>query len=164
MAGLRSDGLSPVRNVFWSAPGYLTIGLFQMQAVTQDATNTYIQTNEVGGFPALASPIFYRTHPASQFTCDACTGDPAVVATNVQSGATPLAPLGHLFASELSHPPRPRATSAVLSCAASSLALRSTSRRPTLASGPAILRPTGQFHHLHDQAIGLEAVRLVAHY
>ena len=72
----------------------MTIGSFKVQALTQDTTNTYIQTNEAGGFPTLASPIFYRIHPSSQFTCDACTGDPAAVATNVQSGAMPLAPLG----------------------------------------------------------------------
>ena len=43
----------PGTTVFWAAPGYLTIGSFQLQAVKQDATNTYVQTNAPGGFPSI---------------------------------------------------------------------------------------------------------------
>lgn len=91
---------SPVRaNLFYQvgSGGYGdTIGLIQAQAITQDPTNTYIQTNEVGGFPTWTSTTLtgLRGHPASQWTCDSCTGNFSLVATNIQNGATPLAPLG----------------------------------------------------------------------
>lgn len=84
----------PNGNVFWSATGFTTAGLFNVQAISQDPTNTLVQTNEAGGFPALTNITPARPHPAPQFTCDTCTGDPELVATSVQAGATPLAPLG----------------------------------------------------------------------
>jgi len=84
---------APGANIFWAAPGFLTTGLFQSQAITQDATNTYIQTNEAGGFPAITGTPQFRTSAVPQFTCDACTGDPTLVATNIQSGATAATPL-----------------------------------------------------------------------
>ena len=65
----------PGANIFYAAPGYKSIGLFQARAITQDATNTYIRTNEVGGFPTIASPIQFISIGSAQFTCDACTGD-----------------------------------------------------------------------------------------
>jgi hypothetical protein len=135
----------PGTNVFWSAPGYFTVGLFQVRALTQDATNTYIHTNEAGGFPAVAGPIIYRTQPSSQFTCDACTGDPAAVATNVQSGATPLAPLG-TYSKRTFTPTSAQGNlgSLVVRGRLASLSINVT--QAYTGSGPAVLRPTGQFH------------------
>lgn len=84
----------PGGNVFWTASGYLTTGLFRSQTLTQDPTFTHVQTNEAGTFPTIGTNIpQLRTHPAPQWTCDACTGAVAIVATNIQNGATPLAPL-----------------------------------------------------------------------
>lgn len=136
----------PGTKIYWSAPGYLTIGLFQIQAVTQDATNTYIQTNEAGGFPALASPIFYRTHPSSHFTCDACTGDPAAVATNIQSGATPLAPLA-TYSRRSYAPTGPSKNLGSLFVKGKLVSLTINVTQAYTGTGPAILNPTGESHN-----------------
>lgn len=85
----------PGGNIYWGATGYLTTGLFQGQLITQDPTDTFIQTNEAGTFPTIGTNIpQFRPHPAPQWTCDACTGDTDIVSTNIQNGATALAPLG----------------------------------------------------------------------
>src|SRR6185369_9170048 len=136
----------PGTNVFWTAPGYSTIGLFKVQALTQDATRTYIQTNGAGGFPTLASPIFYRIHPSSQFTCDACTGDPAAVATNVQSGATPLAPLG-TYSRRSYAPTSPSKNLGSLVVKGKLVSLTINVTQPYTGPGSAILNPTGEFHN-----------------
>lgn len=136
----------PGTNVYWSARGYLTIGLFQVQDVTQDETNTYIHTNEVGGFPALASPIFYRTHPASQFTCDACTGDPAAVATSVQAGATPLGPLA-TYSRRSYAPTGPSKNLGSLFVKGKLVSLTINVTQAYTGAGPAVLNPTGESHN-----------------
>jgi hypothetical protein len=74
------------------------------QTVQWGTANINVQTNQAGGFPDTTllgggTVTFTRNgtrNPlgAQQFTCDACTGDPALVAMNIQNGATPLAPLG----------------------------------------------------------------------
>lgn len=75
------------------------IGLFNGSAITDGVTDSSVQTNEVGGFPSFTSLSGATccanliSHPAPQFTCDNCTGAPALVATNIQRGATPLAPM-----------------------------------------------------------------------
>ena len=136
----------PGANVFWTAPGYLTIGLFKVQSLTQDATNTYVHTNEAGGFPTLAGPIFYRTHPSSQFTCDACTGDPALVATNIQSGATPLAPLA-TYSRRSYAPTSPSKNLGSLVVRGKLVSLTINVTQAYTGSGSAILNPTGEFHN-----------------
>lgn len=136
----------PGTSIFWSAPGYLTIGMFRVLALTQDATNTYVQTSEKGGFPTLASPIFYRTPSSSQFTCDACTGDPALVATNIQSGATRLAPLGtYSRRSYAPTSPSKNLGSIVVKGKLASLTINVT--QAYTGAGSAILNPTGEFHN-----------------
>lgn len=137
----------PGTTIFWTAPGYLTIGRFQVHALTQDASNTYIQTNEAGGFPTLASPIFYRTHPSPQFTCDGCTGDPAAVATNLQSGATPLAPLA-TFSKRTFTPTSAQGNLGNLVARGKLVSLTINVTQAYTGSGSAVLRPTGQFHNL----------------
>lgn len=136
----------PGTNVFWSAQGYLTIGLFQVQSLTQDASNTYIQTNEAGGFPTLASPIFYRTLSSSKFTCDACTGDPALVATSIQSGATPLAPLA-TYSRRNYAPTGPSKNLGSLIVKGKLVSLTINVTQAYTGPGPAILNPTGEFHN-----------------
>lgn len=85
----------PGNNIYLYTSGYTTVGLLQSGAQTQDATNVYTQTSEAGGFPGIAgySPQWI-VHPAPQFTCDACTGDPELVGINIQNGAAALAALG----------------------------------------------------------------------
>jgi len=134
----------PGTNVFWSAPGYMTIGLFQVQELTQDATNTYIRTNETSGFPTLTSPIAYRTHSATQFTCDACTGDPALVATNIQSGATPLAPLA-TYSRRSYAPTAPSKNLGSLIVKGRLVSLTINVTQAYTGPGPAILNPTDEF-------------------
>jgi hypothetical protein len=136
----------PGTNIFWAAPGYLTIGLFQVRALTQDATNTYIHTNDESGFPALAGPIFYRTHPSSHFTCDACTGDPALVATNLQSGAPPLAPLATYSRRNFS-PTGPSKNLGSLAVKGKLVSLTINVTKAYTGAGSAILNPTGEFHN-----------------
>jgi len=86
----------PGGNVYYRINSALaTVGLFQSTAITQDPTNTFTQTNEAGGFPTYSGYAGrMETHPAPRFTCDSCTGDATLVATNIQKGATALAPLG----------------------------------------------------------------------
>ena len=137
----------PGTNVFWTVPGYLTIGLFQIRDVTQDATNTYIHTNEQGEFPTLAGPIFYRTHPSVRFTCDACTGDPALVATNIQSGATPLAPLS-TYSRRSYAPTGPSKNLGDLIVKGRLVSVTINVTQAYTGSDPAILNPTGEFQNL----------------
>lgn len=136
----------PGTNVFWTVPGYMTIGLFQVRALSQDATNTYIHTNVGGGFPTLAGPVFYRTHPSTRFTCDACTGDPALVATNVQSGATPLAPLA-VYSRRSYAPIGPSKNLGGLVVKGKLVSLTINVTQAYTGSDPAILNPTGEFHN-----------------
>lgn len=87
-----TDGANPSPSGVWD-----TLASFTVLGVTQDATNTYIQTDLAGGFPDWTTLSPAGTHiqfraGAQQFTCDACTGDPLLVAMNIQNGATPLAP------------------------------------------------------------------------
>lgn len=137
----------PGTNIFWSVPGYLAIGMFRVEALTQDATNTYIQTNETGGFPTLASPAFFRTHPSSQFTCDACTGDPALVATNIQSGASPLAPLA-TYSRRSYAPTGPSKNLGSLVVKGKLVSLTIDVTQAYDGAGPAILNPTGEFQNV----------------
>jgi hypothetical protein len=136
----------PGGNVFWSAPGYLTIGMFQTLSITQDASNTYVQTNESGGFPTFGSRISFRGISSAQFTCDACTGDPALVATSVQSGATPLAPLG-TYSRRSYAPTGPSKDLGKLFVRGKLVSLTINVTQAYTGSEPAILNPTGEFHN-----------------
>jgi hypothetical protein len=136
----------PGAPVFWAAPGYLTVGSFKLLAVTQDATNTYVKTNAPGGFPSIGGPISYRTGVMPQFTCDACSGDPALVATNIQSGAKPLAPLATYSRRSYA----PTGTSKNLGNLVVIGKLVSLTVNVTQAytgADSAILNPTGEFHN-----------------
>jgi hypothetical protein len=137
----------PGTNVFWTVPGFLTIGLFQIRDVTQDATNTHIHTNKQGEFPSLAGPIFFRTHPSVRFTCDACTGDPALVATNIQSGATPLAPLS-TYSRRSYEPNGPSKNLGDLIVKGRLVSVTINVTQAYTGSDPAVLNPTGEFQNL----------------
>jgi hypothetical protein len=137
----------PGTHVFWTVPGYLTIGLFQVRDLTQDATTTYIQTNEAGEFPTLGAPIGFRTHPSVRFTCDACAGDPALVATNIQSGATPLAPLA-TYSRRSYAPTGPSKNLGDLVVKGKLVSLTINVTQAYTGSDPAILNPTGEFQNI----------------
>lgn len=136
----------PGTTIFWSAPGYATIGSIQLQSVRQDATNTYIQTNARGGFPPMGSPISYRTGVMPQFTCDACSGDPILVATSIQAGATPLAPLA-TYSRRNYAPNGPSKNLGNLVVIGKLLSLTINVTQAFSGSDPAILNPTGEFHN-----------------
>lgn len=136
----------PTGNVFWQGGGFATVGLFQVQAMTQDATNTFVQTNEAGTFPSItAGAVNFRPHPAPQFTCDACTGDVTLVATNIQRGATPFAPLGE-FSSRDFAPTSAQGNLGSLNARGNLVSLSINVTQAYTGSGSATLRPTGQFH------------------
>lgn len=137
----------PNGNVFWSATGFTTAGLFNVQAITQDATNTYIQTNEAGGFPSLANITPARPHPAPQFTCDTCTGDPELVATSVQAGATPLAPLGTYFFRSFAPTSSP-GTQGDINVRGNIVSLTIDVTTPSTHTGAITLNATSQFNNL----------------
>ncbi|UPJ51732.1 hypothetical protein IVB30_10485 [Bradyrhizobium sp. 200] len=136
----------PGTTIFWSAPGYFTIGSVQLRAVKQDANNTYIETNAPGGFPSIGSPISYRTGLMPRFTCDACSGDPALVATNIQSGATPLAPLA-TYSRRSYAPNGPSKNLGSLVVIGKLVSLTINVTQAYTGSDPAILNPTGEFHN-----------------
>jgi hypothetical protein len=87
----------PRGNVYWRGAGMQSVGLFNVQTLTRDATNAYAQTNEVGGLPPIAGGITsLRTHPAQQFTCTDPdpASDPIFISVCTNAGATASAPLG----------------------------------------------------------------------
>lgn len=136
----------PGTMVYWSAPGYLTIGSFQVQAVKQDASNTYVQTNARDGFPSIGSPISYFTGVMPRFTCDACSGDPALVATNIQSGATPLAPLA-VYSRRSYAPEAPSKNLGSLVVIGKLVSLTINVTQAYTGPGAGVLNPTGEFHN-----------------
>jgi hypothetical protein len=75
----------PGTNLFWKGTdGYE--GLFRVIDVTQDATNTYIQTNLAGGFPTSAGTLNVSPHPCPVWNCLSATGCDEIVDLS-QSGA-----------------------------------------------------------------------------
>jgi hypothetical protein len=86
----------------------------------------------------------FRTHPTTQFTCDACTGDPALVATNVQSGATPLAPLA-TYSRRSFEPTGPSKNLGGLIVKGKLVSLTIDVTQAYTGPGAAILNPTGEF-------------------
>lgn len=87
------------KTIFYSTGGVSSLGVFTVLGVTQDPTNTYIQTDQAGGFPNFSTAgssnnlAWFSANGAQQFTCDACTGAASFTAMNIQQGATPLAPM-----------------------------------------------------------------------
>jgi len=63
----------PGTYVVWGDADRTAISMFQVIDVTQDANNTYVQTNQSGGFPPYNRVLFLRTHPAPKFTCTNCS-------------------------------------------------------------------------------------------
>ncbi|HEY6329415.1 MAG TPA: hypothetical protein VI756_08755 [Blastocatellia bacterium] len=83
----------------WAVPGasvYLTGGQANEYSLTvvdlsQDSTNTYIQTSLSGGYPTIpGSSSTFVAYPATTFTCSGCSGDPTAVDAS-------LAPSGNTF-------------------------------------------------------------------
>lgn len=149
-AGPPSRIFAPIPgNVFYNVGGSFagTIGLFNAQTLMQDATNTYVQTNEAGGFPTFSGFAgVLRTHPAPQFTCDDCAGDATFVAMNTQLGAIPLAPLGE-FSSRSYTPTVQTNNIGTLIARGRIVSLTIDVTTASTSSGSPVLQPTGQAHN-----------------
>ena len=148
-----ADGAGPTNRIFAPLPGnvfYITggsfagsIGLFNSQTITQDPTNTFVQTNEAGGFPTFSGYAnVLQTHPAPQWTCDACTGDAAFVATNIQLGATALKPLAEF--SKRTYSPSAQGSPGRLLARGKIVSLTVDVTVAGTAAGALTLRPTAQ--------------------
>jgi hypothetical protein len=126
------------------------------QTVQWGTANVAIQTNQAGGFPSAASlgggtvtfTINGGGNPlgAQQFTCDACTGDPLVVAMNTQNGATPLAPLG-TYSTASYAPTSAQGSLQNLIGIGKLVSLTIDVTQAYTGTGTATLNPTGQFHN-----------------
>jgi hypothetical protein len=89
----------PGTYVVWQDADRTSISMFQVLDVTQDANNTYVQTNQSGGFPhynrANNGKLFVRTHPAPKITF---TNSSAVAPAGTNDGSDAyylsLAPAG----------------------------------------------------------------------
>lgn len=100
------SGSDPASRIFSPLPGNLlykvggsfagTIGLIRPTALTQDPTNTYVQTNEAGGFPTWSGGIVsMNVVPAAKFTNDNpnSASDPFFKANSLQNGCPALVPM-----------------------------------------------------------------------
>lgn len=137
----------PVGNVFWVGGGFFTVGMFNVQGMTQDATNAYVQTNEAGGLPSVSDIPAFRTHAAPQFTCDDCSGDPTLVATNIQRGATPAAPL-YEFGSRDYAPTSAQGNLGTIRSIGKIVSLTVNVTQAYTGSGAAVLHATAQFDNI----------------
>lgn len=66
----------PGTNLFWTGQ-FTSETAFRVVDVTQDASNTYVQTTLAGTFPGVpldTGKLYIQVHPAPQFTCTSCTG------------------------------------------------------------------------------------------
>lgn len=131
-----------------------TIGLVTGTALTQDATNTYVQTTDSVAFPppftSASGSVCCQTitaHPAPQFTCDDCSGDPIFAAMNIQRGATPLAAVGE-FASRDYAPAVSAANIGALIGRGRLVSLTVNVTQAYTGSGSSVLTPTSQFSNL----------------
>jgi len=127
-----------------------SIGVFTVVGVTQDATNTYVQTNQAGGFPDYSTNlggtrIQFRANGAPQFTCDTCTGDAAFTSMNVQAGATPLAPM--LTYSNRTYTPTANGAQGSLYGTGKVVSLTIDVTTASTHTGAITLNPTAQFHN-----------------
>lgn len=103
-AATMSGGIITIPNthgaVTWAVPGTNLVfggadeseyGAFQVTAVTQDATNTYVQTSLSGGFPGVplngGSDLRISVLGAPKFTCTACIGSEPQISSLTQAPA-----------------------------------------------------------------------------
>jgi hypothetical protein len=139
------------KTIWFSASGFGSLGQFTVLGITQDPTNTYVQTDTAGGFPNFATlgggtaPQF-TTNGAQQFTCDACTGDASFTAMNVQAGATPLTPMMTSSSRVFTPSTAPTSLGSLFGIGKlTSLTIDVTTA--FAGTGTATLNPTGQFHN-----------------
>ena len=91
----------PGTNLIWQGRGESEL-LIHVIDVTQDATNTYVQTDCVGantacgiagGFPNVplaGTALIVRAHPAPKFTCSNCSGSTDAVSLSQAPAGAPL--------------------------------------------------------------------------
>lgn len=137
------------KTIFYAAGGFSTLGVFTVLGVTQDPTNTYIQTDQAGGFPNFATlgggtQPYFAANGAQQFTCDACTGDASFTAMNVQNGATALAPM-MTYGFRSYAPTANTSTAGKLVSVGKLVSLTVDVTQAYTGTGALVLNPTGQF-------------------
>ena len=82
----------PGTNLAWSGQ-FANETSFRVIDVTQDSTNTYIQTNLAGGFPSVplaSGKLFIKSHPSPKFTCTNCTGSVDAVDLSQTPAGAPI--------------------------------------------------------------------------
>lgn len=87
----QTRGLVPGHYAIWQ--GSLNGRVFKIVDVTQDTVNTYVTTNEAGGFPTGAwtsSGLFVLPHPAPLLTTSGLTGADSALALNGCPAASPM--------------------------------------------------------------------------
>lgn len=122
------------------------------QTIQWGTSNTYITTNQAGGFPNISalstSPVFFATTGVPNITCDVCNaGDPTSngYGISIQAGATPGAPLGAHMKKQYT----PASAAGALSTVNARGVFQSLSIDVTVAAtstGAVTLNPGGQFH------------------
>ncbi|HEY6329167.1 MAG TPA: hypothetical protein VI756_07510 [Blastocatellia bacterium] len=106
-----SDGILTVPNsagpANWAVPGasvYLSGSQDNEYSarvidLTQDATNTYIQTSIQGGYPTIpaegGATTMFKAYPMTAFTCTNCTGDPTAVDASQAPPGNPFYSYAH---------------------------------------------------------------------
>jgi len=80
-------------SILWWRGAYQNETAFKVIDVTQDANNTYIQTNLTGGFPAVpldGGNLYMNNDPAPEFTCTNCTGGADAVDLSQSPAGAPI--------------------------------------------------------------------------
>jgi hypothetical protein len=139
-----------------AATGYTSIGIFTVLGVTQDPTNTYVQTDQVGGFPNFVNlggtRIQFRANGAQQFTSDASTGDASFTAMNIQNGCTALAPMMTCGVRSYA-PTSAQGNLGSLTAHGKLVSMTIDVTQAYSGAGSATLNATGQFHNFNvDQS------------
>lgn len=118
------------------------------QTIQWGTSNTYAQTNQAGGFPNIstltANPIGFMVLTSSDFTCDACTGDPNAVGASTQAGAPPGIPLGSFLTRTYTPTTAPTNLDAFPS-RGKIVSLTIDVTQEFVGTGTAFLTPLGQF-------------------
>jgi hypothetical protein len=122
------------------------------QTIQWGTSNTYIATNQSGGFPNISAistgNIGLKTVSAPNITCDVCNAGNLSsdgYAISVQAGATPSAPLGS-YVSKQYTPTSAQGNLAVVPGRGIFKSLSINVTAAATAAGSVTLQPGGQFH------------------
>lgn len=82
----------PDAHCYWKGQ-YENSGRFRVLSITADANNTYVQTDQSGGFPAIpldSGAMHIKVHPAPRLTMRGCTGHPDTVDLSQAPAGAPI--------------------------------------------------------------------------